>query len=93
MPPKGNTARRGGGAPRPHKRPQPGMGGGYDDQSQEEDDGQFDDQTDAEKRQVRDCIREIVLTNCLIHTGEEDAAGHVREAASQQGQVHCRDRE
>ena len=28
------------------------VSGGYDDQSQEEDDGQFDDQTDAEKRQV-----------------------------------------
>jgi len=59
MPPKGNTARRGGGAPRPHKRPQPGMSGGYDDQSQEEDDGQFDDQTDAEKRQVRRTLREM----------------------------------
>jgi len=59
MPPKGNTARRGGGAPRPHKRPQPGMSGGYDDQSQEEDDGQFDDQTDAEKRQVRRTLRDM----------------------------------
>jgi len=59
MPPSKNTAKRGGGAPRSHKRPQPGMGGGYDDQSQEEDEGQFDDQTDAEKRQVRRTLRDM----------------------------------
>lgn len=60
MPPKGNMARRGGGAPpRAKRRPQPALGGGYDDQSQEEDEGQFDGQTDAEKRQVRRTLRDM----------------------------------
>ena len=38
------------------------MSGGYDDQSHEEDDEQFDDQTDAEKRQVGVFVVDNVLT-------------------------------
>ena len=66
MPPKGNTARRGGGAPRPHKRAQPGTSGGHDDQSQEEDGEQFDDQTDAEKRQVGVLVVDNVVTWFMV---------------------------
>jgi len=59
MPPK-NTARRGGARP-PGKRPQPG--GLADDGGLEHDmedgEGGFDEQTDAEKRQVRRKLRDM----------------------------------